>query len=216
MLAALLIHGILIVSFLGFFARWLDEEIAADICFFGLAIELAASLFFIKYLQVTDSIFFLSLGDLFAVSVFPEFSLVLCFDEVSGFFFSILSFALLLCFFFLVEYFEYDSNANSIIYLSSLFSQVAMLYFTSFDLYLLFFFWESISFVSFFLIQHWAFRISSFKAGLKVFFISQVGDFFFFFLLFFNDACWYDGLVRDNASATTFFIRLYGSGLLSH
>lgn len=58
MLAALLIHGILIVSFLGFFARWLDEEIAADICFFGLAIELAASLFFIKYLQVTDSIFF--------------------------------------------------------------------------------------------------------------------------------------------------------------
>ena len=96
MLAALFVHGILVVVFLGLFARWLDEEISADVCLFGLVVELSASLFFVKYLQVTDSIFFLSLGDLFAVSVFPEFSLVLCFDEVSGFFFSILSFALLL------------------------------------------------------------------------------------------------------------------------
>ena len=140
MLAALLVHGILIVSFLGIFSRWLDEEISADVCLFGLVVELAASFYFVKYLQATDSIFFLSLGDLFAISIFPEFSLVLCFDEVSGFFFSILSFALLLCFFFLVEYFEYDSNANSIIFLSSLFSQIAMLYFASYDLYLLFFF----------------------------------------------------------------------------
>lgn len=132
----------------------MDEEISADLCLFGLVVELLASIFFIKYLQVTDSIFFLSLGDLFLVSTFPEFTLTLCFDEVSGFFFSILTFALILCFFFLVEYFEYDANANSIIFLSSLFSQIAMLYFTSFDLYLLFFFWESISFVSFFLIQY--------------------------------------------------------------
>jgi hypothetical protein len=140
MLSALLVHGFLVVCFLGLFARWLDEEIAADICFFGLFAELLASFFFIKYLQITDAVFFLSLGDLITVSIFPEFTLTLCFDEVSGIFFSILTFALILCFFFLIEYFEYDANANSIIYLSALFSQVAMLYFSAFDLYMLFFF----------------------------------------------------------------------------
>lgn len=32
--------------------------------------------------------------------------------------------------------------------------------------------------------QHWAFRVSSYKAGLKVFFVSQLGDFPFFLFIF--------------------------------
>ena len=43
--------------------------------------------------------------------------------------------------------------------------------------------------VSFFLVQHWYFRIPSYKAGLKVFVISQVGDvplFFFVILVIFK------------------------------
>lgn len=64
---------------------------------------------------------------------------MLCFDEISGFFFSILAFALVLCFFFLVEYFEYDANTSAIVTLSALFSQAALLYFCVFDLCLLIF-----------------------------------------------------------------------------
>jgi len=67
-------------------------------------------------------------------------SLSLCFDEVSAFFLSILAFALILCFFFLVEYFEFDAHASSIIFLSALFSQAALLYFSVYDLCLLIFF----------------------------------------------------------------------------
>jgi hypothetical protein len=63
-----------------------------------------------------------------------------CFDELSGFFVSMLTFALILCFFFLIEYFEFDTGAVTIIFLSALFSQVALLYFVVFDLCLLLFF----------------------------------------------------------------------------
>ncbi len=41
-----------------------------------------------------------------------------------------------------------------------------------------------ISIVSFLLVQHWAFRVSSYKAGLKVFTVSQLGDMPFFIFLF--------------------------------
>lgn len=55
-----------------------------------------------------------------------------------------------------------------------------------FDLFLLILFWESISLISFLLIQHWSYRLPTYKAGIKVFFISQLGDiplFIFIFLL---------------------------------
>ncbi len=113
-----------------------------------------------------------------------DLSLLLNFDELSAYFLAILLFALLLCFFFLVEYFEYDAGASTIIFLSAAFSQVALLYFCAFDLYMLLFLWEVISLISFFLIQHWSFRLVSFKAGLKVFSVSQVGDLPFFLFCF--------------------------------
>ena len=55
-----------------------------------------------------------------------------------------------------------------------------------FDLFLLVVFWEGISLISFLLIQHWSYRLPTYKAGIKVFFISQLGDvplFVFVFLL---------------------------------
>lgn len=53
-----------------------------------------------------------------------------------------------------------------------------------FDLFLLVACWELISFISFFLVQHWAYRLPTYKAGMKVFFISQVGDLPFFAFIF--------------------------------
>jgi NADH:ubiquinone oxidoreductase subunit 5 (subunit L)/multisubunit Na+/H+ antiporter MnhA subunit len=74
------------------------------------------------------------------------------------------------------EYFEYDASAASIVALSSIFSQLALMLFSSKDVVSVIALWEAISVVSFFLVQHWSMRLPSFKAGLKVFTVSQVGD----------------------------------------
>jgi len=172
----MLLHGIVFVSFLSVFGRWLDEEVVADVCLLGLLFELFVGTMSVQYLNVTDAIFYLHGGTLLDQWSVAHISLSLCFDELSAMFLSILTFALTLCFFFLIEYFEVDSSASTIILLSALFSQAALLYFSVFDLCLIIFFWEVISFISFLLVQHWAYRLTSFKAGLKVFTVSQVGD----------------------------------------
>ena len=105
--------------------------------------------------------------------------LLLGFDQLSSLFCAILFVALLLCFAFLGEYFEYDSGAFDIMLLSALFSQLAFMFFCVRDILLLLVFWELISVVSFFLIKFWTMRSSTVKAALKVFVISQLGDFFF-------------------------------------
>ena len=131
-------------------------------------------------------IFILDLGTLQTVVPALTLNLLFCFDDLTGLFMGILILALTICFYFLVDYFEFDAHAGSIFILSFLFSQLALVYFCSFDLFVIFFFWEAISLVSFFLVQYWAHRLSSFKAGLKVLVISHIGDipfFFFFFLL---------------------------------
>jgi len=148
--------------------------------------ELLFAVFNVTYIYYTDSIFFLHCGYLLVDTFYVNISLIFCFDELSGFFFGILDFALILCFYFLVEYFEYDSNSTGIILLSSLFSHCALWYFCVFDVFLLLFFWETISLISFLLIQHWSYRLPTYKAGIKVFFISQLGDvplFVFAFLM---------------------------------
>ncbi len=43
MLVALLLHGALFVGFICVYGRWLDEEITADVCLFGLLVELVSA-----------------------------------------------------------------------------------------------------------------------------------------------------------------------------
>lgn len=135
MLAAALFHGILIVGALIVYGRWLDEEISGDICLYGLLCELVFAAAASNYFSVTDSQVFLDLGSLLSGELVPALPLVFCFDALSGYFLGILTVALVFCFYFLVEYFEYDAGASMIITLSALFSQVALLYFSAFDLF---------------------------------------------------------------------------------
>jgi hypothetical protein len=118
----------------------LDDEIVVDVCLFGLLVELLAATLLARYVQQTDLVMFVHLGGILVGWAAPQVSLALHFDEITGFFVAILTFALIFCFFFLAEYFEYDVNAGSIIFLSALFSQTALLYFCVFDLCLLIFF----------------------------------------------------------------------------
>lgn len=186
MIFSLFFHGSIIVILLSLYSRWLDEEVLADLCLYSLVIELSLAIFNVGFIYYTDCIFFLHCGYILVDTCSVNISIIFCFDELSGFFFGVLDFALILCFYFLIEYFEYDSNSSGIILLSAMFSHFAMWYFCVFDLFLLIFFWETISLISFLLIQHWSYRLPTYKAGIKVFFISQLGDvplFFFTFLL---------------------------------
>lgn len=172
------------VMFLIAYGRWLGEELVADVCLVGLLIELLAVTLLTRYAHVTDSMFYVSGGAILSQWGGAQTALALHFDEISGIFMSILTFALIFCFFFLAEYFEFDASAGSVVLLSALFSQTALVYFCAFDVCLLLFLWEAISFISFFLIQHWAYRLTSYKAGLKVFTVSQFGDLPFFLFIF--------------------------------
>lgn len=82
---------------------------------------------------MVDSALFLNVGALGWTQVPFSPQVVFVFDELSGFFFCILAFALVLCFLFLGEYFEYDCGSISIMLLSSLFSQLALWLFCAFD-----------------------------------------------------------------------------------
>jgi len=138
--------------------------------------ELGFAVITTHYCSVTDEVALLTLGT-FNVGFLPfEVRIVWGFDMLSGFFLGILTVALIFCYYFLVEYFEYDVHGGAIITLSALFSQVALLYFAAFDVLSLLFFWELISLISFFLVQHWQHRLPTYKAGMKVFTISQFGD----------------------------------------
>lgn len=185
MLAALYLHGLLLVGLLALYNRWLDDTLTADLCFVALLVELISAVLAVRFFSVSDTVFFAEIGSLHPMlSLVGELRLVLCFDELSAFFLGILVVALLVCFCFLTEYFEYDAGAGSIIWLSAFFSQAALLFFSAWDLLLILFLWEVISLISFFLVQHWSFRIATYKAGLKVFSFSQVGDLPLFVFIF--------------------------------
>lgn len=140
MLAAGLLNSFLVVTLLFAYSRWLDTETTSDLCLYGLLSELGFSVACLSYFGATDGLFFLDLGVILSGLPYLELQLALCFDLLSGFFLGILTVALLICFYFLVEYFEYDAGASTIINLSALFSQLALLFFSAFDLFLIIFF----------------------------------------------------------------------------
>jgi NADH:ubiquinone oxidoreductase subunit 5 (subunit L)/multisubunit Na+/H+ antiporter MnhA subunit len=176
MLVSLLLHGVFVVFVLFGFGRWLDDEALSDLCAYALVVELVSAVLLTRYVSVTDSALSACFYAYDVLSSGLGIAASLVFDELSGFFLGLLALALLACFALLVEYFEYDAHAGSIALLSAAFSQAALLYFCAADLFGLILFWEVISLISFFLVQHWAHRLPTFKAGLKVFTVSQLGD----------------------------------------
>ena len=185
MVIYMIFHGILIVSLLFIFSKWVDDSSLIDICLYSLLVELLVASFSLVYIYMSNFAFILNLGKVFSDNFFFNIYLNFYFDEISNVFFFILDFSLIICFYFLIEYYEYDSNSTGIILLSSMFSHAALWFFCVYDIFLLFFFWELISLISFFLIQYWCFRLPSYKASIKVFVVSQLGDIPFFFFFFF-------------------------------
>lgn len=127
-------YGFFFIIFLGFYNNWIGDEGLADLAILALFFELGGGLIFNRTLSLGDVSFYLHLFDIGDLNPAYSISFVFLFDELTSFFFLILTFSLILCFFFLAQYFDYDINAFSIIFLSSLFSQTAMLYFCSMSL----------------------------------------------------------------------------------
>ena len=72
--------------------------------------------------------------------LFPNLGVSFFYDALSSAFHVILFLALTTCLLFIFAYFEYDFSSVQIVTLSSLFSQLALAYFASGDLFVLLFF----------------------------------------------------------------------------
>lgn len=184
MLSFFLPYSFIIILILFFFIKLTDINTLFLILSFTIFFEFLISFFFFKYSINSGIIFYTNIGKICLINLDFNLNLTFIYDELSFIFHCILFIALNICLVFLLQYYEYDIYSHNLILLSSLFSQLAFIYFLTFDLFLLICFWEWISIVSFFLIQHWNIRITTIKASLKVFIISQIGDYFFFIAIF--------------------------------
>jgi len=173
------IHGLFFLVFCLLTFRWLDTKTLRLLCIWALAFELISANMTNSALSAANMKIVWPVCDSLIGFSSVKLPVILTFDAVSSLFISILIIALILCFAFLSEYFEYDVYGPTIIFLSSLFSQLAVVFFMTADVFSMLVFWELISIVSFFLIRFWSMRVTTLKAGLKVFMISQLGDVFF-------------------------------------
>ena len=116
-----------------FLYRWVDLRTVRSISLFILIADalIAGGLGYFSFL--TSSSLFVPLSASWGFCQTPM-CIVFGFDSMSAFFFLILVVALVLCLVFLGEYFEYDISATEICTLSSLFSQLAFIFFCSRDL----------------------------------------------------------------------------------
>jgi len=184
MLSFFLPYSVIIIFMLFCFIKITDNNTLFFILSFTILLEFLFSLFFFKYIYNSGIIIYTNIGVINLLNLDININLTFIYDNLSFIFHCILFVALSVCLVFLIQYYEYDVYGHNLILLSSLFSQIAFIYFLTFDLFLLVCFWEWISIISFFLIQHWNIRITTIKASLKVFVISQIGDYFFFISIF--------------------------------
>lgn len=180
MLSVFIMHGFIMLSSLVMLSRYSDIRSYSIVFITNLFLEFFFSLLLMSFTSTTGLIFFFNIGSMYLSFLDSSYLIVFVYDNLSGYFHSILFIALSICLVFLFQYFEYDLYGTSIVLLSSLFSQLAFIYFCTYDVISLIFFWEWISIVSFLLVQHWLFRVSTVKAAIKVFIISQLGDLFFY------------------------------------
>jgi hypothetical protein len=140
MLGFLFSHGLVVVVLTLCYWRWLGEDLLVDFGSWALFLEFLVFIFFVGYQGSCDVTFVLDLGTLQTVVPSLTLNFLFCFDDLTGFFMGILLLALAVCFYFLVDYFEFDAYAGSIFILSFLFSHLALIYFCAFDLFVVFFF----------------------------------------------------------------------------
>jgi hypothetical protein len=137
MVVAGLLGGSLALILAVGYARWLDDVVIAEVVLWVLLTELGLGVLGYGFLDATDSSFVLSLGSLATPGALPDFHLLLVFDDLSAALWGVLATALIGCFYFLLEYFDFDAQGGYIALLSAAFSQAALAYFGAMDLWLI-------------------------------------------------------------------------------
>lgn len=140
MITVFIFHGFLLIVSSILLIRYSDIRSLSLLFFISLFLEFLLSLLLTSFVSSTSTVYFINLGTFFIDLSFFNAPIVFIFDELSGYFFSILFVALSVCLVFLFQYFEYDFFGSTIVILSFLFSQLAFLFFCSFDLISIIFF----------------------------------------------------------------------------
>jgi formate hydrogenlyase subunit 3/multisubunit Na+/H+ antiporter MnhD subunit len=153
MVVAGLLGGSLALALAIGYARWLDDASVADVVLWVLLSELCLGVLGYGFLDATDATLVISVGSISTPGTLPAFQLLLAFDDLSAALWGVLATALIGCFYFLLEYFDFDAQGGYIALLSAAFSQAALAYFGATDLWLIIALWELISFISFLLVQ---------------------------------------------------------------
>jgi hypothetical protein len=135
MLGLLFLHGLVVILLALLCWRWLGEDLIIDFGAWALLGEFVVFIFCVGNLTGVDATLVLDMGLIDTVVPALSIHCLFGFDELSCAFMGILFLALLVCFYFLVDYFEFDAGAGTIFLLSFLFSQLAMIYFTALDLF---------------------------------------------------------------------------------
>ena len=137
MLSVFLPYSFMVILILFFFIKLTDNNTLCLILSFTLIIEVILSFFFYKYSTYSGIIFYTNLGHINTFNLDLNINLTFIYDDISFIFHCILFVALLACVVFLLQYYEYDIYSHNLILLSSIFSQLAFIYFLTFDLFLL-------------------------------------------------------------------------------
>ena len=134
------IVGLIVCLFLIYFVRFSDPRAIYSISFFVITLEAILSALFSISVNSTGICNYYNIGDISQNKLLLNVIVVFVVDDISLIFNCILLIALLPCLFFLKSYFDYDYGGSHIMLLSGLFSQLAFLLFSSFDLFSIIFF----------------------------------------------------------------------------
>lgn len=185
MFAYAITHCLFIILLILFIKNMCDNKTIVYLIIVNLFFEfiLSAILFFYTY-SVGLKIY-CNLGSINIIPSLEGKDIILIYDSTTFGFQSMLLVIIIPFLIFLTHYFEDDFNTKNTIVVSSIFSQLAFIFFFTYDLLSITCLWGFISMLSFFLVHYLSTTLNNTKYNIKFFFISLVGDFFFLIALFF-------------------------------
>lgn len=134
------IFGLISCTYLFLIYNYLDLRLVYRLVFVVLSLEMLYSFTVNNNFSLTGSCFLYHLGEISLNSLNVCVDIYFVVDNITTNFHIILVLALGACFIFLISYFNYDLNGLTIVNLSSIFSQLAFVFFSCGDLFSIIFF----------------------------------------------------------------------------
>jgi NADH:ubiquinone oxidoreductase subunit 5 (subunit L)/multisubunit Na+/H+ antiporter MnhA subunit len=178
-------HCLFVILLILFIRNICDPKTIMHFIIVNLCFEFVLSAIMFFYTYSAGLKVYCNLGSINIIPGLVTKDIILIYDSTTFFFQSMVIVIVVFFLVFLMQYFEYDYHTKKIIVLSSIFSQLALIFFCTYDLLSIICLWGCISMVSFFLVHYWSKRVNNVKYNIMFFFISLVGDFFFLIALFF-------------------------------